>query len=126
MIARILLGLIFVFFGSNILIHFLPTPPMPPGPMANFSGAMFATHYIHVVGFLQVVSGLFLLVGRYVPLALTILAPIIFNILLFHITMNPEGIVPGLVVTILWFLVFWRFHPAFHGILMARAPEERP
>jgi hypothetical protein len=55
-----------------------------------------------------------------------LLAPVIFNILLFHITMQPGGIGPGLVVTVLWFLVFWRFHPAFHGLFMAHAPEEQP
>lgn len=126
LIARILLGLIFVFFGSNGLFHFLPNPPMPPGPMADFSHAMSVTHYTEVVAFLQVLTGLMLLAGFFVPLALTILAAIIFNILVFHTLMAPSSIGPGLVVTVLWFLVFWRYHPAFHGLFMARAPQEQP
>jgi len=119
-IARLLLGAVFVFFGSNILFPFLPTPPMPPGPLANFSGALFTTHYIHVVGFFQLLGGLILLIGRYVPLGLTILAPIIVNILLTHILMQPAGIVPGLVVTLLWLIVFYPVRSAFYGLFQAR------
>ena len=73
-IARYLLGLIFLFFGSNLLLHFLPNPPLPPGPMSDFSSALFVTHYIFIVGIFQVVPAILLLINRFVPLALTILA----------------------------------------------------
>ncbi len=121
MIARILLGLIFVVFGMNIFLQFIPTPPMPAGPMKDFSTSLFVTHFIHVVGFFQVLTGLMLLVNRYVPLALTLLAPVIFNILLTHLLMAPSGIGPGLVATILWFIVFWRVRSSFSGVLEARS-----
>ena len=121
MIARILLGLIFVVFGTNIFLQFIPTPPMPAGPMKDFSTSLFVTHYIHVVGFFQVLTGLMLLINRYVPLALTLLAPVIFNILLTHLLMAPSGIGPGLVATILWFIVFWRVRSSFSGVLEARS-----
>jgi hypothetical protein len=115
-VARYLLGVIFVFFGSNMLFHFLPTPPIPPGPLADFTRAFSVSHYDLAVGFFQVASGLLLLVNRYVPLALTILAAIIVNIDLTHITMAPSGLPMALVVSLLWLLVFLRMRSNFAGI----------
>jgi hypothetical protein len=112
-IARYLLGIIFLFFGSNLLFHFLPNPPMPPGPMNDFSNALLVTHYIHVLGVFQVVPAILLLINRYVPLALTILAGVIINIDLTHILMAPSGLPVAAVVTILWFLVFYQYRSAF-------------
>ena len=118
LIARILLGLIFVVFGLNAFLHFLPSTP-PPGAAGQFAGLLFTTHYYIVVFALQFIGGVLLLVGRYVPLGLVILAPIIVNILLFHIHMNPSGIGPGLVATVLWFIVFAAHRESFRGILSA-------
>ena len=115
-IARFLLGLIFLFFGSNLLFHFLPNPPMPPGPMANFSTAMAESHYGIAVGFFQAAPAILLLINRYVPLALTILAAEIVNILTFHITMQLGGLPMALVVSVLWVLVFLRVRPSFAGL----------
>lgn len=120
-IARYLLGLIFVFFGSNLFFHFLPMPAPPAGSLiGQFSGALAASHYIYVVAFFQVVPALLLLANRYVPLALTFLAPVIFNIIVTHALMAPSGLPMAALVTILWFLVFWRVHPAFHGLFQAK------
>ena len=83
LIARILLGLVFLVFGSNAFLHFIPTGPMPPGPAGQFLGALFASHYLYVIGFFQVVPAVLLLANRYVPLALTLLGPMIVNILFF-------------------------------------------
>ena len=116
MIARLLLGIIFLVFGSNIFLHFIPTPPMPPGTMADFSRVLADSHYIWVVGFFQVVPAILLLINRYVPLALTLLAPVIVNIDVTHILISPSGLPVAAVVTILWFLVFLRVRPAFAGI----------
>ena len=112
-IARYLLGIIFLFFGSNLLFHFLPNPPMPPGPMNDFSNALLVTHYIHVLGVFQVVPAILLLINRYVPLALTILAGVIINIDLTHLLMAPNGLPVAAFVTILWFLVFYQYRSAF-------------
>ncbi|HEX6494980.1 MAG TPA: hypothetical protein VF018_05820 [Acidobacteriaceae bacterium] len=119
LIARILLGLIFVFFGLNGLLHFLPSPPIP-GVAGQFVGALFASHYVLVVSALQVIGGLLMLSGRYIPLGLVILGPIIVNILLFHLTMAPSSIGPGLLVTLLWFVVFFSVRQAFAGIFAAK------
>lgn len=124
-IARYLLGLIFAFFGSNVLFQFLPNPPLPPGPAKDFTTVMAATHYFAVVGFFQLVPGILLLVNRYVPLALTVLAAELVNILATHIlVMNGVGLFPiPIVVVILWLLVFWRVRSAFAGIFQAKVAD---
>ena len=117
LIARILLGLIFVFFGLNAFFHFLHAP-MPTGLAGQFMGALFASHFYVVPFGFQILGGLLLLIGRYVSLGLVILAPILVNILTFHLTMAP-GILPGLVCTLLWFIVFAGHRSSFAGILSA-------
>ena len=116
-IVRIILGLIFVLFGSNAFLRFLPMPPLPQGLVGLYLKAFFESGYVYVIGGMQLISGLLLLIGRFVPLGLTILAAIIFNIWVFHILMAPEGFPPALVVTALWLFSFWRNRESFAGIL---------
>ena len=116
-IARILLGLIFVFFGSNGLLHFLPMPPLPQGVAGEYLHAFFASGYVNVIGGFQVIGGLLLLIGRFVPLGLTILGAVIVNIWAFHLLMAPEGLPPAVVVTILELFLVWSYRDRFAGIL---------
>lgn len=118
-IARVLLGLIFVVFGSNAFLHFLPMPPLPPGITGEYLHAFFASGYVYAIGGLQVIGGLLLLIGRFVPLGLTILGAIIVNIWLFHILMAPElgGMIPALIVLILEVFLVLRYREAFRGIV---------
>ena len=122
LVTRILLGVSLLFFGLNILLHFL-NPPPPPGDAGVFA-TILATHkYMTVVGVLQVIGGLLLMVGRYVPLGLAILAPIIVNILLFHLTLlGGAGIAPALVTVVLEAFLVWVYRRSFRGLLDA-APE---
>lgn len=120
LIARLLLGLVFLVFGLNIYLQFIPAPPLPPGPLAQFSGALFSTHYILVVGVFQVAAAILLLINRYVPLALALLAPVIVNIDLTHILMAPSGLPMAAIVTLLWILVFLRVRSAFSGLFQAK------
>ena len=115
-IARYLLGFIFTVFGSNGFLHFLPMGSPPP-VAAQFYGAMVQSHYMTVVFALQLVCGLLLLVNRYVPLALTILGAVLFNILLFHIFMAPSGLPLAAFVTLLWAIVAWSARSVFAPIL---------
>jgi len=127
-IGRFLLGLIFLVFGLNGFFHFIPMPP-PSGVAGQFLGSMFVTKYLLFVFAIQLIGGVLLLINRYVPLALTILAPIIVNILLFHSLMNPEGLGLALLVAILWGVVFASARSAFAGIFQARveiAPTSAP
>lgn len=119
LIARILLGLMFLVFGLNFFLHFIPMQT-PPGLAGQYMGALFLSHYALAIGALQAIGGALLLSGVYVPLALTILGPIIVNILLFHIFMAPKGIPPGLLAAVLWFVVFYGYRKAFAGILGPR------
>jgi len=118
-ISRFLLGPIFVVFGLNGFLHFIPMPP-PSGVAGQFFGALFVSNYLVPIFALQLVSGVLLLVNRFVPLALTILAAIIVNILLFHLLMNPAGLGLAFVVTVLWSVVFASVRSAFAGIFQAR------
>ena len=117
MIARYLLGLVFVVFGLNGFLQFIPQGPMPTGVPGQFMGALFASHYMLPVFAFQLIGGILLLINRYVPLGLTILAPIIVNILMVHILLLPAGLPLAIVVLILWILVFISVRPAFDGIL---------
>jgi uncharacterized membrane protein YphA (DoxX/SURF4 family) len=116
-IARVLLGLIFVVFGSNAFLHFLPMPPLPQGVTGEYLHAFFASGYVYAVDGFQVLAGLLLLIGRFVPLSLTILGAIIVNIWLFHILMAPEGVGPAVIVGALELFLVWRYRDAFKPIL---------
>jgi putative oxidoreductase len=118
-IARILLGLIFLVFGSNAFLRFLPMPPLPQGITGEYLHAFFASGYVYVIGGLQVIGGLLLLVGRFVPLGLTILGAIIVNIWVFHILMAPEGFGPAVIVGALELFLVWRYRAAFREIVRA-------
>ena len=120
LISRILLGLIFVVFGLNGFLNFLNMGPMPTGLAGQFLGALAQSHYFFVVAALQVVGGVLLLVGRYVPLALVLLGPVIVNILLYHFLMFPSGMQLAIVVTILWVIVFISHRQYFSGIFVQR------
>jgi uncharacterized membrane protein YphA (DoxX/SURF4 family) len=120
LIARILLGLIFLVFGLNGFLHFIPTGPLPGGTAGQFIGALFQSHYVFVVSALQVAGAVLLLVNRYVPLGLVILGPVIMNIFLFHLLMAPSGLPLAIVVIILWGIVAFRHRQYFSGLFVQR------
>jgi putative oxidoreductase len=120
MIARVLLGLIFLTFGLNGFLNFIHMPP-PTGLAGQYMGALFVSHYLVPVFLLQVTGGALLLANRFVPLALALLAPVIVNILLFHCLMAPEGLPLAIIATLLWAVVFAAKRSAFAGLIAARA-----
>jgi hypothetical protein len=122
-IARLLLGLIFLVFGLNGFLHFIPAS-LPSGTAGQFMGALFVSNYLVVVFLLQLIPAVLLLSNRYVPLALTLLGPIIVNILLFHLLMAPNGLPLALVVTVLWIVVFLSVRSVFVGLFQQRVPAQ--
>ena len=118
-IARYLAGVIFVVFGLNGFLNFIPMPP-PGGIAGQFMGSLYASHYLWVIFAFQLAAGVLLLVNRYVPLAVAVLAPVIVNILTFHALMAPSGLPLALFVALLWALIFVDVRPAFAGLLQAR------
>ena len=121
-ISRVLLGLIFITFGLNMFLNFIPLPPPPEGPARQFMTALFMSHYLYVVGALQVVGGLLLLSGHRVPLGLTLLGPVIVNILCFHTLMAPAGLPMAFVVSFLALFLLWRYRGHFMGLVKNGGP----
>lgn len=122
-IARILLGLIFVVLGLNGFLQFIPAPPIP-GQAGIFLNVLMQSHYVFFVSGVQVAAGALLLVNRFVPLALTLLAGVIANILVFHATMQPSGLPPGILVAILWIFLAWRLRAYFAPLFVEKAAEK--
>jgi hypothetical protein len=118
-IARYLAGVIFLVFGLNGFLNFIPLPP-PEGVAGQFMSALYVSHYLWVIFACQVVAGVLLLVNRYVPLAVAVLAPVIVNILVFHALMAPSGLPLALFVTVLWAAIFIDVRPAFSGLFQSR------
>ena len=116
-VARLLLGFMFVVFGSNMFLHFIPMPEQKPSLATDFSKALMESRYMYVIGFLQLVGGLLLLIGRFVPLGLTLLGPVIVNILLFHIFLETSGQPMAIAVSVLALFLLWRYRANFAGLV---------
>jgi uncharacterized membrane protein YphA (DoxX/SURF4 family) len=122
--ARILLGLVFFFSGLNGFLHFIPQPPLA-GPVAVFMGGLAATRYFFpLLAATQTISGAALLSGRFVPLALTVLAPVIVNIVAFHLFVSTTGLPMAFVVFAIEVFLAWSYRSAFLPILRAHAEEQ--
>ena len=117
-IARYLAGMIFLVFGLNGFLNFIPLPP-PGGIAGQFMGAMYASHYLWVIFGFQVIAAVLLLINRYLPLAVAVLAPVIVNIISFHALMSPSGLPLALFVAVLWVVIFVDVRPAFAGLFQA-------
>jgi putative oxidoreductase len=118
-IARYLAGVILLVMGLNGFLNFIPLPP-PGGVAGPFMGALYVSHYLWVIFAFQVIAGVLLLVNRYVPLAVAILAPVLVNILTFHALMAPSGLPLALFVALLWIVIFIEVRPAFSGLFQSR------
>jgi putative oxidoreductase len=115
-IARVLLGLVFAIFGSNAFLHFIPMPPME-GQAGAFLGALVSSGYIYPIAVLQVVGGLLLLIGgRFVPLGLTLLGPVIVNIMLYHIFLDQQGLPMATCISIFSLFLLWAYREKFPAI----------
>ncbi len=112
-ILRSLLGLIFLVFGLNLLLHFMPNPPEPPAA-TDFLGGLFRSGYFFpLLGVTQAVAGALLLSGIATPFALVLLAPVIVNIFMFHIFLAPAGLPIAVAVVALEVVLAWMHRDAF-------------
>jgi putative oxidoreductase len=112
LIVRILLGLMFFVLGLNPFLNFLPAV-LPSGLAGQFLSVLSQSHYVLFIGAVQAVGGGLLLVNRYVPLALTLLGPVIVNILLYHLLLDHAGLPLAIIVAILWGVLFFRHRQYF-------------
>jgi hypothetical protein len=120
--ARLFLGTVFTVFGLNFFLHFLPTPPSPPRAAA-FAGALFGSGYFFLLlKTTEVAMGMLLLANRFVPLALTVLAPVVVNVVAFHVFLAPSGLPVALAVLAAEVWLTWSYRAAFAPMLRARNP----
>src|SRR5258708_5493441 len=123
LISRILLGLVFVVFGLNGFLHFLPGQ-LPSGLAGDFLNALLKSHYDFFVSALELVGGALLLANRYVVLGLVLLGPVVVNILLFHALLLPSGLSIATAVAILWCVLAFYLRRYLSGIFVQRASSE--
>jgi uncharacterized membrane protein YphA (DoxX/SURF4 family) len=122
-IARILLGLLFTITGLNGFLDFIPKPKEPmPEAAAALAGALMGTQYmLRLIAGTQLLSGVLLVTGLFVPLALALLAPVVVNIVAFHFFLAPTGITIAVVVLLLELFLAWSYRGAFAPMLAIRA-----
>jgi putative oxidoreductase len=118
--TRVVLGLVFFVFGLNGFLHFLPQPPMPAGAMPFIGGLASTGYFFPLLKATEVTAGVLLLSNRFVPLALTLLAPIVVNIAAFHLALAPNPIMVAFLLVAEIYLA-WSYRDAFRGVLAARA-----
>jgi putative oxidoreductase len=112
LVSRLLQGLIFFVFGLNDILHFIKMP-YPTGDALTWMGIMVSHGWMTFNGVVMVIAGLLLLVGRFVPLALALLAPVIVNIALYHVLLWPHGFVPAVIVALLEVILLIAYHRSF-------------
>jgi len=120
LICRLLLGLVFLVFGLNKLHPFIPAT-MPPGDAGAWSLLMVHHHWMTVVGVFEIVGGILLLSGRFIPLGLTLLAPVCLNIMLFSFLFMPATAGPGIVVSIFELFLIYSYRAYFAPLFTATA-----
>lgn len=119
-IVRILLGLMFLVFGLNGFLNFMPAPKDLPPDIVTVSGALVKAGYMTVVAGVEILIAVLLLTNRFVPLALALLAPVVVGILTFHIFLAPATIGPGIVVLVMELYLAWAYRGAFRPMLRAK------
>ena len=113
LVLRVLLGLVFVVFGLNGFLHFLPVPPVE-GEAASFMGALAATGYMFpLIKGTEVLAGALILTGKALPLGLVLLAPVLINILAFHLILTPGESAMSIVLVALSLALAWIHRSAF-------------
>ena len=123
LIARILLGLMFFIFGLDTFVHFIPAVPPSTGLAGAFLGALIHSHYVYFIGGVQLIAGALLLINSYVPLALVLLAAVIANIIVYHLTMQPSGLPPGIFAAILWLILASRYRSSLAPLFVQKPTQ---
>lgn len=120
-VARVLLGLLFFVFGLNGFLQFLPAPPEPPAALAFLGGLAGSGYFFPLLKATETIAGAALLLNRFVPLALTVLAPIVVNIVAFHAFLAPGGLPVALAALALELTLAWSYRAAFRSVVVSRA-----
>lgn len=113
--SRVLLGAVFLVFGANYFVSFIPFPE-PPERVSEFQVFLADLRMYPLFKLVEIVAGGLLLAGRAVPFALLLLAPILVNIALFHIFLLPQGWQLGAFVIVLELFLAWAYWPSFQPL----------
>ena len=124
-IVRVLLGVMFLVFGLNGFLNFIPAPKDLPPDLVTVSTGLMKGGYMTVVSATEILVALLLLTNLFVPLALALLAPIVVGIITFHIAIAPATIVPGIVVLVMELYLAWAYRGAFRPMLQAKVSPGR-
>jgi uncharacterized membrane protein YphA (DoxX/SURF4 family) len=124
-VIRVLLGVMFLVFGLNGFLNFMPTPKDLPPDVITVSTGLMKGGYMAVVSATEILVALLLLTNLFVPLALALLAPIVVGIITFHIAIAPATIVPGIVVLVMELYLAWAYRGAFRPMLQAKVSPGR-
>jgi len=116
-IARVLLGLVFLVFGLNVFLHFMPMPPPPKNEAGAFLGALFSSGYLYAIKCFEIAGGFLLLIGKKVPLGLTLVGPVLVNILFYDIFLDHTGLPMGIIMAVLSLFLLWAYRKTFAGLL---------
>lgn len=117
-IARVLLGLVFFVFGWAVFFpHLIPMPPLPKNEAGAFMGALFSSGYLYAIKCFEIAGGFLLLIGKKVPLGLTLVGPVLVNILFYDIFLDHTGLPLGLIMAVLAVFLLWAYRKAFAGLL---------
>lgn len=123
-ISRVLLGLVFLAFGINYFVPYLPPQPPPPPEAMGFIVALVGSKLLTLVKLVEIAAALALLSNRFVPLALALLAPIIVGIVFFHVMLVPAGLPIAIGLVVLELVLAWSYRSAFAPMLRAKvAPD---
>ena len=118
LIVRTLMGLLFLFASVTFLFNLIPTPEIPAGPLKSFNDGLAASGYfMYVLKVTELICGLLLVTGYFVPLALVVLAPIVVNIFLVHAFLAPEGLLIAIFVVAAEIFLAYYYRDAFKPLL---------
>jgi len=119
-ISRVVLGLVFFVFGLNGFLHFIPAPPPTGAALTFFGGLLAAGYFFPLLKTVEILASIALLTNRFVPLALTVLAPIIVNIVAFHVFLAPAGLPLAALVLVAELILARAYRESFAPMLRAR------
>lgn len=118
LVVRIVLALFMIMFGLNKFIHFMTFPPVPE-PGGTLMGIYFMSGFLTLVGALEVAAGLALLVGKFIPISLTLIIAIMFNAVMFHVLYDPATIMGSLIGLVLALFLVYAYKDKFGTYLSA-------
>jgi len=116
-IVRTLMGLLFLFASITYFFNLITPPPMT-GPIKTFNEGLAASGYFFtLLKITELVCGLLLVTGYFVPLAMVILSPIIVNILMVHTFLDRIGLPVAVFLVLANIFLAWYYRERFAGIL---------